>query len=186
MPKTMLMLAFACLLAHGAGAQTSEPYLHHNPNDTTLVFGDNVNLRAAPKKAAAVVGRQHAGQKVKIVAQTNELLTLDGRTEYWFEVAPLGQDVRGFMWGGLLAWAWADTAGLCFALNVVSDKKEGPGLEFRAIRDGQVLSSAVFYEYFIGYDNQVYRPSLVVSGNHGLAGFEHVISLNMDIPTEVC
>lgn len=187
MQKTIALLTLTSLLAVRAQAQNLPIFIAYHPGDTALTFGDQVNLRAAPAKDAPVAARLNAGQKLKILRQTTDTLTLGNRRECWFEVAPLGSDKRGFVWGGLLAWAWADTAGLCFALNVAPGNAEVmQGLEFRAIQRGRVLGSAVFYEYFAGSGGRIYPPSLSLGDARGLTGFQNLVALDLEIPTEVC
>lgn len=133
------------LLEQGKGHGVFDPFL---PGDTLWVFGDKVNVRAAPRKDADIAFKLSIGDEV-VVLDTAKAETLSGLNANWYRVQYRGNQT-GFIWGGLLAacrFRIGDVDVLC-GLNYGkisdTDKKDDLNVVFRAAKNGQLLSTAAY------------------------------------------
>jgi hypothetical protein len=67
------------------------------------LFGDRAFVRVSPNTEADTVAQLKIGTEVKIIAKSEEVLTIGGYTENWYQVEFNDNGTKsGYVWGGLL------------------------------------------------------------------------------------
>ncbi|MFK7795918.1 MAG: SH3 domain-containing protein [Aureispira sp.] len=110
------LLLLLLMLVYPVWAQDEEPEpLHRVTNNslvaafevgtTTYLLADRVNIRTTPSSKSAVVVNLPIGTALKILAETDNKLRLNGFRAPWYKVsfAAVEGVSTGYVWGGLLA-----------------------------------------------------------------------------------
>jgi hypothetical protein len=152
--------------------------------DTTWVFGDKINVRAAANKDAAVAAQLFIGDEV-IIRDTMAFLTMNGMNQRWYKVAYAknGAKQEGYVWGGLLAHGAVKMAdvSIVYGLAGTKAKKEEEGefvnyiVEFRACSGGKIRSTA---QYELGLSDY-YGSQYGQMPNLGLTQYRGGIKVGM-------
>ena len=97
-----------------------------------LVFADTALVRSAPGTKKAKSFTLIEGDRVTVLAKTDDLESIAGTKEYWYRVSAAGQ--KGYIWGGLLADDYAEIDSLTILVrnngvqkNTLGLKVLGPG-----------------------------------------------------------
>lgn len=180
MQKTLLVALLGLFGWCSAGAQ--QQIVEFNPNDTTYVFGDKINVRSAPGTDAAVAAQLSAGSEVVILERREEKTTLNGVELAWYKVQFNGNQT-GFVWGGLLsAWGKKRDGDVQFVANVLKGVKKSPEdlteytFEVRAIRGNTILSRQ---SISIATEGSVWNRYPVEPGARGLKGYKTLVQFGV-------
>jgi hypothetical protein len=188
--KIKLTILLLVLSIAGLRAQTECTYYYGKFTENNLVrlFGDRVNMRAAPNTTSALVDNEGIGSVVELLGPADETYTMNGYTTNWYKVGLFGakEGSVAYVWGGLLSMVsaelpndaggkdvmvygltgWANEGGFKSAVRIVRDNKLLTSLEFEPIASGF-------------FDAGVFGHSVCVKidGNHGFKGIKNIIRL---------
>jgi hypothetical protein len=65
------------------------------------VFGEKGNIREKPDIKSKIQSQIPAGSSLKIIKRVEEYMTIDGVTDYWYQIQNASKS--GYMWGGFLS-----------------------------------------------------------------------------------
>lgn len=149
----------------------------------TAVFGDKINVRAAPAKDAPVVTQLFAGEAVTVLVSDTARLTQNGRTACWAKISFLkeGNRQEAYAWGGVLSpnVLKVDQTTFTYGMTKVETSKKGEEdyapskreVEIRAVRNNRIISSVkVDLIFESGYYTEAY-----LYGNLGLKTWSNVL-----------
>lgn len=180
--KTLFTFALVFGLALSAFAQKRteiKNYFQFKVGEEVHLFGDKVNVRAAPSTKAEVVEQLTANTKLKIAeiyqGDSTKLLTIKGVTASWVKVNFDGAKAKeGFIWSPLIAQYRVRGKYTDFLFGVT--KKENDQLygKLRAVKEGFILDDIEFKT--IG-DEWHYTYGEIF-GNKGLLNVNNIIGAN--------
>lgn len=168
-------------------AQSLLPRLTFKPNDSTYVFGEQVNLRVDTSTTSTVITQLNVGEKVIITDQSTSTLTLNRRTEHWYKVRVPALKKEGYVWGGMLSIVTAEKDGLLFMISISQVMADDVEYEVRAVRKNKILHKIPIADFPCG-DNGIgeFLMSGTVEDNHGLSGCQNVITFISTMETGMC
>lgn len=161
---------------------------YFNAGDTTLVFGERVNVRNQPGTEAPVAFQLAAGDMVILLEERAERSTLKNLDLPWYKIKTASGQT-GFIWGGVLSlWGAQQDGDVKFvagALQSDGKKAEQDGVptytfEVRAVRNGVVVGKV---STTIQNEGMV-RPRAIETGARGLQGYRSLLCF--DIGVDAC
>lgn len=102
--KVLFLSAFLFLTGLGIFALFSQDVdVSTLPKRTGIqrVFGEKGNFREKPGIKAKLISQIPTGASLKILKRTEEVMTVDGTTDYWYQIQHNSKN--GFLWGGFLS-----------------------------------------------------------------------------------
>lgn len=140
---------------------------------TEILYGDNVVLRKKPSAESAAVDTLSIGTKVKILENTQEPITVNGKESSWYKVKT--KNGTGYIAGGLIALDSREVNGGTY-LIITAAVIERPLFRVRYLKDGE----------FYGKEGPLdtYSFTIHVHDNRGVEGLESMIVI--DFMAESC
>ncbi len=109
MKRAYLLFGFASILSVISKAQ-DPVFVHHTPRmnylfseeaDPAYVLFDDAPLRTRPEREAGLVRLLKSGERVQVLEDTQDTLSIHGVMSHWYRIAVRGTE--GWTWGGNLA-----------------------------------------------------------------------------------
>ncbi len=159
----------------------------------TVVFGDKINVRSAPKKDAPTVDQLLIGHAVKILAADTARVEVNGWSAVFHQIEyeKAGAKKTGWAWGGLLSPNVQRSGDVFFVYNVLGSRKikrkdvDGTAyetsvfdVEFRAVR-GEKVVSAQKMEVNMDFG---YMTSGKITGPRGVKNCQNVLVYSLFYP----
>ena len=148
----------------------------------TAIFGNNVNVRAAPSQTAAVLDVLPVGQPVQVITYDTTRLTINGRTAHWHLVSwsdAKKEQKQGWVWGGYLSLAGGGCKNqVLFLLGCTEVKKSNDNRviryvhEIKAVKDFKLMDKIHLPEVMLS-EAQISHFS--IHSSRGLPDVENVL-----------
>lgn len=177
MMKKIMLLSVCCTFFLGLFAQKKNTrteireYFNFKVGEIVYLFGNEVNVRAAPSTKAEILTKISANTKLKIVAidesDSTKFLTVNGITAPWVKVNYDEKEMlEGFIWSPLIAQYRLEGAFYVDFLFGVTKKEDGQLFgKIRAVKEGFMLDEIEFKT--IG--DEAHHTYGRIHGNRGLA-----------------
>lgn len=134
-------------------------YGQHEIGKTSLLFGDNVNIREQTSTNAKIVDKLPIATAVIIIENTKIPLTLNGYNDYWYKIE-YSAGKQGYVWGGLLAKSYTNlNNGLKIVAGIVKTDKDSKTMQARLVNDDNntILSSYDFEPIELGFEGNTFN-----------------------------
>lgn len=148
-------------------------------NKPHFTIGNKVRVRVEADTNAAVVAELPIATELTPIRQTDQLMTQNGIEAPWYEVTLKrdGKQLRGFVWGNLIAKASAKTkGGLIFLFGPASAKKPDGYTAYtsqvRVAKAGKELAKVEIPEG-VGF---LSKEEVKVTDGRGLNGVENIFT----------
>lgn len=187
MNHSRLVLCLASLITIPAWSQ-DPVFVHHAPRmnylfseeaDPAYVLFDDAPLRTRPEREAGLVRLLKSGERVQVLEDTQDTLTIHGVMSHWYRVAVRGAE--GWTWGGNMAqraFGSHANANVKFVSGIdhVTPSDTGRiGYSYRivALRGGQEIDRITVRSFAWGFEE------VMDHGDLGLKGVDDVITLSV-------
>jgi hypothetical protein len=187
-------ILFLVLVFQGFFAQSQEKLWYWNLTGAeAMVVATNCYVRSEPSRTAPLLDSLHLGEKVKVIEETDQLLTLKGMTVPFVKIEYInrhGKTQSGYLWEGFLALGYLEKKELTYLTALNHSHKEAPDssnsitVTLMVLKRGKLFSKT---DFPIDQDESTFFEHRVMS-NMGLQGLDaiYVVSFSGEacgIPT---
>lgn len=149
------------------------PDYEFEKGSTELLYGDKVVLRKKPSSESGAIDTLSIGSKVKILENSQELITINGKESYWYKVKT--KKGTGYVAGGLIALDSREVNGGTYMV-IVAQVEDQYKFRVRYLKDGD----------FYGKEGDLFTYSfqIRVHDDRGVQGIESMLLI--DLFAEAC
>jgi len=145
---------------------------YHEETQITAIFASRVNLRESPNIKSKVLSKLELGELIEVVERTNESLTIDGKTDYWYKVKT--GYYTGYLWGRLLAKYVVRSTRNPSVVFMLKKNDDEIGLRVKVVKNNTLLQD----EYFKGLTVNEQMYGFYNVGAKGINGVHDLLAIN--------
>ncbi len=144
-----------------------DPFYEFEEGSSEILYGDNVILRKKPATNAKAIDTLSIGSKVKIIENSKEPVTVNGKESFWYKVKT--NKGTGYIAGGLIALDSREINGGIYMV-ILAGANDRFKFRVRYLKDGE----------FYGKEGDLitYSFALRVHDNRGVKGIESMLVLD--------